>query len=373
MKDSQLLRKKPRKFKTKNKNKTKNSSRKLNPVIPSSSPVIPVKTGIQLHQRIKEKILTKTPKENVFKKYKFNPQLALIPLIIIIIILIAITSLNILLRQKIEKEQLLPLQYTIEISPYPFMDKITNPDISAQSAIITDTNSHTVLYSKNPNLRFSMASTTKIMTALVALDYYQDKSILTIHTPYIEGSNIGFYQGEKFYFEDLLYAMLLPSSNEAAYAIAENYPGGKDSFVRKMNEKAQELTIQNTHYEDPIGLDDDLDYSTVLDLSRLAASSIKNKNLASIFATKQKTITDITGSSVYQMENLNKLLGENGVNGIKTGTTEGAGEVLVTSKIENGHTFIIVVMKSAQRFVDTKILLSLITKNVRFYNPDFQR
>ena len=340
MKDSQLLRKKPRKFKVKIKNKTKNSSRKLNPIISATTTVV-------------------TP---------LNFYLLLISLIIII--LVTITNLNILLRQKIEKERPLPLKYTINISSYPFLDKIKNPDISAQSAIITNADTHTILYSKNVNLRFSMASTTKIMTALVALDYYKYNSILTIYTPRIEGSNMGFYQGEKFYFKDLLYAMLLPSSNEAAYAIAENYPGGKDAFVSKMNQKAHELNIQNTHYEDPIGLDDDLDYSTVLDLSRLAINAIKNKNLASIFATKQKTITDITGNSIYQLENLNKLLGENGVNGIKTGTTQGAGEVLVTSKIENGHTFIIIVMKSTERFVDTKILLSLITKNVHFYDPN---
>src|SRR5262249_10512256 len=143
----------------------------------------------------------------------------------------------------------------------------------------------------------------------------------------------------------------------------------KDAFIHKMNEKAQELNITNAHYGDPAGLDDDLDYSTVMDLSRLAIIAIKNKNLSSIFATKQKTITNITGSNSYELKSLNKLLGEDGVNGIKTGTTEGAGEVLVTSKTENGHTFIIIVMKSTQRFVDTKILLSLISKNIHFYNP----
>jgi D-alanyl-D-alanine carboxypeptidase len=349
MKDSQPVKIKQRKFKRNNKNSAKPK--------PTPPPVIPAKAGIQIQKIIKTKIL------------KFDLQLTLIPLIILCFTLIAIASFNILLRQKIEKEQLLPLQYTIKLTPYPFMDKITNPDISAQSAIITDAGSHTVLYSKNPDLRFSMASTTKIMTALVALDYYQDKSILTIYSPHIKGSNIGFHQGEKFYFKDLLYAMLLPSSNEAAYAIAENYPGGKDAFIRKMNQKARELNILNTHYEDPAGLDDDNNYSTVLDLSHLAADAIKNKNLSSIFATKHKTITDITGTNVYQLENLNKLLGENGVNGIKTGTTEGAGEVLVTSKVENTHTFIIIVMKSTERFVDTKILLSLINKNVHFYNP----
>ena len=271
MKDSQPGKIKKRKFKFKNKNKNSTKHKPSIPVTPVITPnpslqkegntlIFPLSKkgtrGIFILQSIKTKILTKIPKENVFKKYKFNLQLALIPLIILSLILLTTSTLNILLHQKIKKEKPFPLQYAIKISPYPLMDKITNPDISAQSAIIIDAGSHTVLYSKNPDLRFSMASTTKIMTALVALDYYQDKSILTIYSPRIEGSNTGLYQGEKFYFKDLLYAMLLPSSNAAAYAIAENYPGGKDAFIRKMNQKARELNITNTHYEDSVGLDE---------------------------------------------------------------------------------------------------------------------
>lgn len=356
MKDSQPVKIKKRKFKLNksNSSKTKISAKPNNPKI---------KKEEDIKKPLEEK------KESVLKQHKFNFQYVLILLIVLAIILIVMCILNILLKQKIENERIFPLQYTVNISSYPIMDKVTNPDISAKSAIIMDADSHTVLYSKNPELRFSMASTTKIMTALVAMDYYKDKSVLTIYSPRIEGSNIGFYQGEQFYFKDLLYAMMLPSSNEAAVAIAENYPGGKDAFVRKMNEKSQEFNLANTHFKDPVGLDDDNDYSNVLDLSRLSAIAMKNKELASIFATKHKTITDITGNNVYELGNLNKLLGEDGVNGIKTGTTEGAGEVLVTSTVANGHTFIIIVMKSTQRFVDTRILLSLINKNVHFINP----
>jgi D-alanyl-D-alanine carboxypeptidase (penicillin-binding protein 5/6) len=351
MKDSQLFKQKPRRFKNTNKAKKKFKESRKN----SQSLFVKQNPG-------------KESPPTFFKKYGTDFLLTLIPATIFVILLI-INRLNIETVQKIEKIQLISLNYTVKISPYPFINKFTVPNISAEAAIITEADSRTVLYSKNSSLRFSMASTTKIMTALVALDYYKENSILTIYSPNIEGSNLGLAQGEQFYLKDLLFAMLLPSSNEAAYAIAQNYPGGVETFVKKMNEKAHELNLSNTHFQDPIGLDDDSDYSTVLDLSRLSYAAIKNKSLAAIFSTKQKTISDITGQKQFDLKNLNILLGIDGVNGIKTGTTAGAGEVLITSKTEKGHTFIIIVMKSKQRFIDTKILLSLISNNISYLSP----
>jgi len=348
MKDFQLFKKKPRRFK--NINKVKRTCEK--------SP----KSVFVKQNPDKEK------KPTFFQKYGTDIILTLVPFTILLILLV-VQYLNIEVIQNIEKTKLTPLNYTVKISPYPFIRNFTVPEISAEAAIIAESNSQIVLYSKNPNIRFSMASTTKIMTALVALDYYKENSVLTIYTPRIEGSNLGFQQGQKFYFKDLLFAMLLPSSNEAAYAIAQNYPGGVEAFIKKMDEKTKELNLTNTHFQDPIGLDDDNDYTTVFDLSRLSYEAIKNKTLATTFATKQKTISDITGQKQFYMENLNILLGIDGVNGIKTGTTTGAGEVLVTSKIEKGKTFIIIVMKSKQRFIDTKILLSLISNNISYLNP----
>lgn len=340
MKDFQLAKKKPKKFKKSNKEWEIKNPAKI--------------TGSKFF--------------SFYKKYEFDLQLSLIPLIIFVIFLI-VHNLNLEVLKRIEKNQLFPLDYKVMLAPYPLMSSFTVPDISAESAIITDADSQTVLYSKNPNLRFSIASTTKIMTALVALDYYQENSILTIYTPFIEGSYLGFQEGEQFYFKDLLFAMFLPSSNEAAYAVAENYSGGVEAFIKKMNEKAQELDLTNTHFEDAAGLDDDNDYSTVLDMSRLASFVVKNETLAEIFATKQKIITDLTGQKHFALENRNILLGIDGVNGIKTGTTEGAGEVLITSKKENGHTFIVIVMKSTQRFIDTQRLLALISNNIQYIMP----
>lgn len=371
MNDSQFLKKKPRKFK--NINKLKKTPKepeqelKLNPLLKFLFLSKGKKNSSNYYIKHKS---TEEKKQTFFSKYKYDLLLTPIPFIILFVLLIA-RDLNLKVVEKIEKNRLMSLSYEVKLSPYPFIKNFTVPDISAQAAIIMLANSRTVLYSKNPTLRFSMASTAKIMTGLVALDYFQENSIINIYTPVVEGSYLGFQQGEQFYLKDLLYAMFLPSSNEAAYAIAQNYPGGVDAFIKKMNEKAQELGLSNTHFNDPAGLDDENNYSTVLDMSHLAYAALKNTTLAQIFATKKKTIFDTTGRRQFPLENLNKLLGVDGVNGIKTGTTEGAGEVLITSKVENERTFIVVVMKSIQRYTDTKTLLSLLFNNISYITPKF--
>lgn len=352
MKGSQLLKKKPKKFKNINKN-------------PQPEEKKPEKKKAQAD-------IIKIDKDNKPKNKEINIDFifGLIPLIIIVIFL-AIFNLNNITSQKINENKLNQVYSDIKLSPFPILDKFTSPEISAQSAIITDAESKIVLYAKNPTLRFSMASTTKIMTALTALDYYKENSILTIYTPIVEGSHTGFEYGEQYSFKDLLYAMFLPSSNEAAYAVAENYPGGKTAFVQAMNEKAQKLNLANTHFDDPAGLDDDNNFTTVTDLSHMAMIAIKNNLIAGIVGTKQIYISDIKKHKQINLVNLNKLLGQDGVNGIKTGTTEGAGEVLVISKTENGHTFIVIVMKSKERYVDTKTLLTLISNNLRYITPEY--
>lgn len=239
------------------------------------------------------------------------------------------------------------------------------PKISAKGAIIMDAGSKVVLYSKNPDLRFSSASTTKIMTALTALDYFNLKDILTVFEATNEGSVLGLKIGEQMTFENMLYAMLLPSANDVALTISENYPGGKQAFIAKMNNKAKTYKLVNTHYQDPSGLEDAGNYTTPFDLARLASFAIKNDTFKKIVATKKKTVYSLSGTA-YKIENLNKLLGINGVTGIKTGYTEEAGQVLLTSKIEKGKTIIIVVMGSEDRFLDTEKLLDLISNNLTY-------
>ncbi len=288
-----------------------------------------------------------------------------------LILLVVLSVFDMLLRYYNFEKKIKVFPFALSQTKYPVFKLSITPDISARAIIIMDNESKTVLFSKNPTLLFSMASTTKIMTALVALDYYKNKDILTVKTEKVEGVNVGFKVGEKLNFENILYAMLLPSGNDAALVLAQNYKGGENAFVAKMNDKARNLYLRNTHFADPIGLDDSQDYTTPIDLARLASAALRNEKFAKIVATKTMEITDITRENKYLLTNLNKLLGVQGVNGIKTGYTTEAGQVLVTSKIETDsdnkkHNLIIVVMGSLDRFWDTSRLLYQISGNINY-------
>lgn len=249
-------------------------------------------------------------------------------------------------------------------SEYPILRTNYYPQISAKGAVVMDADSKVVLYSKNPNLRFSSASTAKIMTALTALDFFKPDDILTVKDATSEGVVLGLKTGQKMTFENLLYGLLLPSANDVAFTIAQNFTS-EDGFVRRMNVNAIKYNLYNTHYQDPAGLEDDGDYTTPLDLASLSSIAVKNPTFAKIVSTKEKTIVDTAGNN-YQLKNLNKLLGIDNVTGIKTGTTAGAGQVLVTSKKEGDHTIIIVVMGSEDRFLDTKKLLAVVSGNITY-------
>ncbi len=246
-------------------------------------------------------------------------------------------------------------------SQYPLLTTKRVPYTSATSAIIMDADSHVFVYQKNTDLRLSPASTTKIMTALIALSFFHPSETLTVKNIIdTQGSGLGLTVGEKFTFENLLKGALILSANDAASTIAQNYPGGEKAFVAAMNEHAKALHLWNTHFGDPDGLDDNQDYTTAQDLVRLASITMQNPLFASIVKTKTATITDITGKNTYSFDNRNILLGYDGINGIKTGFTDEAGEVLATSAVINDHTFYIIVMKSQDRFADTQALLPML-------------
>lgn len=251
-----------------------------------------------------------------------------------------------------------------EQAAYPLLQTKTVPTLSAQAAYILDLSSHAVIFSKNENLRFSPASTTKLTTALTALDYFRPDDILTAKDPHVVPVVLGLIPGEQMTFRNLLLAMLIPSANDAALTVAQNYPGGEDVFIKKMNEKIKLFHLVNTHFADPVGLNDDEDYTTVHDLAIIASYALSHPLLSQIMDMKSATVRDVNGKT-YFVENTNELLGKYGVNGGKTGYTEGAGQVLVSSTtMNNGHTYIIVVMKSDDRFSDTQKLLQLIQDNI---------
>lgn len=307
-------------------------------------------------------------KTQALKHYESDLRLFLIPLILVVLFAI-LSQLASVYSAKAENLRLAQENASFPITDYTYFNQQIAPPISAESAIILDRDSKVVLYSKNPTVRFSMASTTKVMTALVSLDYYKPDDVLTARRGPVEGVNVGLLPGDKITFKDALYAMLLPSGNDVAYLLADNYPGGLSAFVQKMNEKAKELGLVNTHYVDPAGLNDDGNYTTVTELAQLAAYATQNQTLATVVATKNKTVSTVGNTKTFMLSNLNKLLGHNGVIGMKTGHTEGAGDVLITEVVSQGHTYIIVVMRSQDRFVDTQVLLSYVINNVNFFTP----
>ncbi len=283
-----------------------------------------------------------------------------------LLFLVSSAFLDVVLRYYNFEKRVREFPFELTNKQYPVFKSTINPDISAKAVVIMDKDSKVVLFAKNPNLLFSMASTTKIMTALVALAHYKIDDILVVKTEKVEGVNVGFSVGEKLSFASILYAMLLPSGNDAALALAQNYPGGEEAFVKKMNDMAVRLRLKNTNFADAIGLEDSRDYTTPLDLARLAAAALENETFSKIVSTKTMEIADVGGENKYLLNNLNKLLGIKGVNGIKTGYTTEAGQVLVTSRKEGIHTIITVVMDSQDRFSDTVKLLNLISGNINY-------
>ncbi len=310
----------------------------------------------------------KSSKKVLFNNIERDLRLLLIPVILLVVVQILgfyLKSINV----KTSALSSSSASFGAPVTDYTFFSHPISPPITAEAAIIIDRDSKTVLYEKNAHLRFSMASTTKIMTALVALEHFKPDDILTAVSSHVEGVNVGVEVGDRLYFKDALYAMLLPSGNDIAYLIAQNFPGGEDAFILAMNKKAESLHFKNTHYADPAGLNDDGNYTTASELAQLAAIVSENATLADVMATKSKIIQTVDGTKIFTLTNLNQLLGQYGVIGMKTGHTEGAGDVLITSAIDSGHTYIIVVMRSQNRFADTEILLSSLISSVTSFSP----
>lgn len=304
----------------------------------------------------------------------FTPSLLLLFLISVLVLITA------QLRKQIAQEAIMPTSFAsykaVDYPRIPYSSNIMGNtlffgDFTAQGAVVMDSDSKIILMEKNPEKRFSMASTTKIMTALVGLEHYKLDDILTVQSTFTEGATVGLTAGEHLRFIDVLYAMLLPSGNDAATAIAQNYPSGEAAFVAAMNDKAAELSLPNTHFADPTGLTDRGDYTTAYELARLASVAIKNDTLSQVVSTKTKIIANLDNTKIYTLYNLNILLGKYGVVGVKTGFTPEAGGILVTEKNDQGHRTIIVVMKSEDRFADTEKLLSLLEGNITYQSIRF--
>lgn len=253
------------------------------------------------------------------------------------------------------------------LPPIPYLQNVSPPFLTAEGVYVLDFPSYTPLYERNVKEKLFPASTTKIITALVTMDVFDPEDVVTVKRNGIVGQVMDLVPGEKITVENLLYGLLVHSANDAAYALADAY--GYDSFVKKMNAKAHSLGMDNSSFANPAGLDNMEQLTTPRDLALASRSLLTNKLLKKIVSTKEITVSDVDFVYFHQLVNVNKLLGEiQGIGGLKTGYTEAAGENLISYYRKNGHEFIIVILKSADRFQDTRNLVRWLDENVKYYS-----
>ncbi len=230
----------------------------------------------------------------------------------------------------------------------------SNLSLSARSAVLYEPTKFGFVYSKNADMRLPMASTTKIMTALVAIENSSCDSIVEIDDRAIgvEGSSLYLKSGESMTMKDLLYGLMLRSANDAASAIAYNISGCIEDFAILMNKKAESIGLSDTHFMNPHGLDSPEHYTTAKDLAVIAGEALKNDIFKEIVSTKKVTITNSDGESRLVV-NHNKLLTlyEDSI-GVKTGFTKKSGRCLVGAAERDGLTFITVTINAPDDWND---------------------
>lgn len=259
---------------------------------------------------------------------------------------------------EVKKPQDLVLSKSYVSRPVLREDTVTFPVVSAQGVLVYDVDSGVTLYEKNPDIITPPASTTKIITALVALDYYDPEAIFTIGGISVDGQKMGLVAGERISVKSLLYGLLVYSANDAAEALAQSYPGGRSAFISSMNVKANDFGLINTHFANPSGLDSSFHYSTARDLVKVSVYAMKNPLFAQLVSTKELEVRSVDQKIVHKLQNINELLGEvYGVVGIKTGWTENARENLVTYVERGGKKLIIALLGSQDRFGETKEII----------------
>ncbi len=231
---------------------------------------------------------------------------------------------------------------------------------SASAYTVIERSSGRVLYSSNGDARMPMASTTKVMTALLVIKNLELDREYEIPDAAvgIEGSSIYLARGERLTGRELLYGLMLASGNDAAYALAILTSGSVEKFVALMNDTAQELDLKNTHFADPCGLKYKEHYTTSNDLARLCAVALSDETFAEVVATQNFQIRGSREGTVRYLHNKNRILGEFlGGNGIKTGYTTAAGRCLCSSATRNGMQLVCVVLNDHDWFADSEKLL----------------
>lgn len=238
-------------------------------------------------------------------------------------------------------------------------------DVSAENAILLDQNTGEVLFEKNIHDKQSIASITKVMTAIIAIESLQMNEMVKTsrHAIHTEGSSIYLEEGERMLLEDLVYGLMLRSGNDAAIAIAEHVGGSEEGFIYLMNEKASWLGMTNTNFANPHGLEDDEHYSTAYDMAILMQYAMNDSLFRKISGTTMHTAKTRT----YGWKNKNKLLTHlyESTTGGKTGFTKKAGRTLLSTAKQDQHALIVVTLNGPDDWNDH---ISLYTKGFEELN-----
>jgi serine-type D-Ala-D-Ala carboxypeptidase (penicillin-binding protein 5/6) len=251
------------------------------------------------------------------------------------------------------------------LPPTRLRSKLSIPaKLSASGMTLVDIRSGQELSSFHAAIHRPPASLTKIMTALLILERHTLTETVTIPSiaDHVRGSTVGLKAGEHMTVESLLRALLIPSANDAAYALAVYDAGTVKTFVERMNARAASLGLRNTHFTNPAGLDAEEQYSSPRDLAWLTMAALKNTDFRSIVGMRSATIATLEGRSL-ELRNTNELLHEHtNVFGVKTGTTDGAGECLISLFEEQGEEYLLVLLGSRDRYTDSLYILDEVKK-----------
>jgi D-alanyl-D-alanine carboxypeptidase len=263
----------------------------------------------------------------------------------------------------------------------PFVEKIYGdsgdlPLVTAKSALMYDLTTNKVLYERSSKTQLPMASLTKIMTAVVALEHPKSDDSYKVYPENIVGEDsMGIQPGETFTLEELLYGLVLKSGNDAAEVLASNYPLGRDAFVSAMNEKAKALGLTDTQFSNPSGLQGDGEqHTTAQDLLVITRYALDQFPLfQKVAASAEHILPATTGHGEYVLENETNLLTTYpGVRGVKTGYTPEAGLCLVTYLEYDDHKIIGILLNSENRRQEMKDLLDYSLKRLSITPPAHQ-
>ena len=287
------------------------------------------------------------------------------------LLILANLSAGVMVSNSLTTESFDPVDL-LDVNRIPVKDYgALQPKVDAEAVLAMDLDTGLVLFEKNAYRQMPMASLTKIMAAILILESHDMDEIVTVADNYGAlgedelGVKIWLQKGEQLTVRDLLTALLIRSAGDAVYALAVYHSGSVEAFVDEMNKRAQTLNLKNTHFVNPVGVDAENHYSTAYDLAILTKHALRNPIFRRVIKIKEANITSINGRTTHSFKNTNLLLNSYlDIQGVKTGTTEGAGESVINlARSDDGHEIISVLLNSSERFQENKSVIDWVFRS----------